>query len=103
MGLGVSQIVGVVDANMVPKGDEKIINLNTVKTLTPPAGATAALIQATTQNVRWRDSGSDPTANTGIAIITAQPPFWYTGDLTAIRFIEEAASAVLNVSYYGAP
>ncbi|MHC4988082.1 MAG: hypothetical protein ACYTFX_06250 [Planctomycetota bacterium] len=64
-----------------------------------PAGARLALIQALTQNVRWRDDGTDPTAAIGYQL-AAGSELAYTGNLDAIKFIEEAASAEINVCYY---
>jgi hypothetical protein len=58
-----------------------------------------ALIQCLKQNVRWRDDGVDPTANVGVRIHAGESIF-YVGDLRKIRFIEEAASAELNISTY---
>lgn len=66
---------------------------------TLPTGATVALIQCLTQNVRWRDDGTNPTATTGMQL-AAGDQFFYTGDLANIRFFEEAASAELNVTLY---
>jgi hypothetical protein len=57
------------------------------------------LIQAQDQNVRWKDDGDNPTSTTGIQL-AAGDWFWYNGDLTAIKFIEEAASAKLNLAFY---
>lgn len=67
--------------------------------LTPPAGATMAIIEVNAQNVRWRDDGTDPTAAIGMQIVAGNS-FVYVGDLTAIKFFEEAATANLNVAYY---
>jgi hypothetical protein len=83
-----------------PLGHEQVTGLNTVKSLTVPSGAQRALLVCTAQNVRWRDDGTNPAADTGIQLTTGTP-FWYEGDLSAIKFIEEAASSVLEVSYYG--
>jgi hypothetical protein len=58
-----------------------------------------AVIQALNQHVRWRDDGPDPTPTTGQRI-NAGDSFLYTGDLRAIKFIEEAAGAELNISTY---
>jgi hypothetical protein len=58
-----------------------------------------ALITPETQAVRWRDDGVAPTATVGMPLavgVTLQ----YDGDLTQIRFFEQAASAKLNVVYY---
>ena len=60
----------------------------------------AVLLLSETQNVRWRADGTAPTATVGMLIpTTATQPFYYDGDLNAIRFIEAAASAKLNVVY----
>jgi len=60
---------------------------------------TFALITAETQGVRWRDDGVAPTASVGMPL-AAGVTLQYDGDLTGIRFIEQTASAKLNVSYY---
>jgi hypothetical protein len=75
----------------------------TVPTADPVTGAkqqpTIAYIVAETQDVRWRDDGTAPTASVGTPL-AAGVPFPYDGDLTKIRFIEQTASAKLNVTYY---
>jgi hypothetical protein len=58
-----------------------------------------ALIQALGQNVRYRDDGTDPTTTVGQRIHAGET-IYYTGNLDSIRFIEEAASAELNISVY---
>lgn len=58
-----------------------------------------ALIQALNQNIRWRDDGTDPTANTGQRLAAGQT-FFYNGDLRKIKFIQEAAGAELNITTY---
>lgn len=80
-------------------GYEQNTTLNTAKALTVPGGAQRALIQATGQNVRWRDDGTDPTATVGMQLAAGDSLF-YTADLSALKVIEEAASAKLNVTYY---
>lgn len=82
-----------------PLGHEQVTGLSTVKGLTVPGGAQRALLICTAQNVRFRDDGTNPASDTGIQL-PKNTLFWYTGDLSAIKFIEEAASAVLEVSYY---
>jgi hypothetical protein len=90
------QTVGSVD---VPLGYQQITSLSASTALTIPAGAKRAIIQAETQDVRWRDDGTAPTASVGM-VISAGDRLAYTGSLAAIRFIEAAASAKLNISYY---
>jgi len=67
--------------------------------LTPPAGANAAILNAETSGVRWRDVGTDPTSSVGM-FIAADDNFEYTGDLSAIKFIAASGSPLLNVSFY---
>jgi hypothetical protein len=58
-----------------------------------------ALITPEGQAVRWRDDGIAPTAAVGMPLsvgVTLQ----YDGDLTQIKFIEQTASAKINISYY---
>lgn len=65
----------------------------------PIANGRVALIQALNQNVRWRDDGTDPTSTVGMRLHAGETMF-YTGNLRSIKFIEEAASAQLNVTAY---
>lgn len=58
-----------------------------------------AIITAETKGVRWRDDGVDPTSTVGMPL-AAGVTLQYDGDLTKIKFIEQEASAKLNVSYY---
>jgi hypothetical protein len=80
-------------------GYQQITSLSASTALTVPSGATLALIVPETQNVRWRDDGTAPTASIGMPIFVGAS-LSYDGDLKNIRFIEQAASATLNVSYY---
>jgi hypothetical protein len=58
-----------------------------------------ALITPETQAVRWRDDGVAPTATVGMPLATGVT-LQYDGDLTKIQFIEQTASAKINISYY---
>ncbi len=80
-------------------GYQQITSLSASAALTVPAGATRAIITAEAQGVRWRDDGVAPTASVGM-ILPVLVTLSYDGDLNRIRFIEQAASAILNVSYY---
>lgn len=91
--------VRVLDASLKPCGYEQITNLSTSQGLTPPTDATLAMIVVEDQAVRWRDHGGAPTATVGMPL-EAGDSFTYNGNLHAIEFIEQAAGATLNVSYY---
>lgn len=80
-------------------GYQQITSLSSAAGLTVPQGATLALIVPETQNVRWRDDGTDPTASVGMPIFVGAS-LSYDGDFNKIKFIEESASAKLNISYY---
>ena len=95
----------VADASLFPCGFQQITVLTASTALTVPTSAVVgkarlAFIQSEAQAVRWRDDGTAPTAAIGNRILTTGDGFWYTGDLSTIRFIEETATAKLNVSYY---
>jgi hypothetical protein len=64
-----------------------------------PDGTTLAIIQAETQNVRYRDDGTNPSASVGM-LLPAGDLLYYTGKMADLKFIEVSASAKLNVTYY---
>jgi hypothetical protein len=83
----------------VPLGYEQITDLSSAAPLTVPEGANVAVIEAEAQAVRWRDDGTDPTAAVGFPLASGGT-LEYSGTLSALRFIEQIASAKLNVTYY---
>ena len=97
-------------------GYQQITTLSSAVGLTVPAAASRdvgsdgqsvsfagrakyAFIQAETQAVRWRADGTSPTTTVGHRLLPGESLF-YDGNILAIKFIEETASAKLNVSYY---
>ena len=86
-------------------GYQQITTLSSAVGLTIPspqdgAGITFALITPLTQAVRWRDDGIAPSATVGMPL-AAGATLEYDGNLNTIQFFEQAASAELNISYYG--
>jgi hypothetical protein len=69
-------------------------------TIGPPIGATLVLMQAETQNVRWRDDNGAPTASVGMLLASGGAPFGYSGTISQLHFIQAAASAILDASFY---
>lgn len=86
--------------NLRPLGYQQITSLSSATGLTVPRGAIVALIQPETQAVRWRDDGTNPTASVGMPLAAGET-LPYTGYLETIKFIQQTASATLNISYYG--
>ena len=85
---------------IAPLGYEQITSLTAAAGLTVPTGAALAIIRASTAAVRWRDDGVAPTTSVGMPMATTDAPFEYSGNLSAIKFIAETGSPVLDVSYY---
>lgn len=83
-----------------PLGIQQVTGLSAVKGISPPKGSRFALITSESQAVRWRDDGTDPTTTVGMRL-PAGTYLEYTGNLGRIRFIEETATAKLNVAFYG--
>jgi hypothetical protein len=89
-------------------GYQQIASLSTAQALTVPSldpvsglnlKPTLALITPESVGVRWRDDGVAPTGAIGMPL-AAGVTLQYDGDLSKIRFIEQSASAKLNISYY---
>lgn len=82
-------------------GYQQITSLSAATALTIPAGCSMALIQPETQAVRWRDDGTDPTATVGYPLAVGTELQYTAAQLSKIKFIEQTASAKLNIVYYG--
>lgn len=88
-------------------GYQQITDLSSAAGLTVPAVTPEglngkpvfALIIAEGAPVRWRDDKTAPTASVGMPLAIGVP-LQYDGDLSKIKFIEQSASAKLNISYY---
>lgn len=86
------------------KGYQQLTSLGSAVALTVPADANLAVIQAEGQTVRYLLDGTNPTASTGGRIIKdSQIPtqIRVVDGLKVAKFIEESASAKLNVLYFG--
>lgn len=82
---------------------EQLTSAGAVMQLTPPANATVCLIQTETKACRFRDDGVNPTGTVGYMIHPGLGgDFPYSGDLSAVRLIEDGATStsVVNVLYY---
>ncbi len=90
----------VLDGIYTEKGYQQITNLAASTALTVPSGAIYALVICTGQNVRWRADGTDPTASIGMPLNVGQALWFDASSISVVEFIEQAASAVLNINYY---
>ena len=86
---------------LIPLGFQQITSLSSAATLTVPAGAEVAILSVLTQSVRFRDDGTAPDATHGVIIPAGVAPYRYEGDLRAVQFIQTAASASMDIAYYG--
>jgi hypothetical protein len=91
-----------IDGTLTQVGFEQLTGFAASKALQSiPATATLALMQAEGQAVRYRADGSAPTALVGMRLLTTTAPEWTrTDNLSNLRFIQETATAKLNVTYY---
>lgn len=92
--------ISTVQGYQKPAGYQQITSLGSAVGFTSiPDGTRFVAIQPESQNIRWRDDGTNPTASVGM-IVVANDILFYTGDFTTIKFIEVTASAKLNVTFY---
>jgi len=88
-----------------PNGYCQITSLTTAVTLVSgcsggvPQSTTIAEICTETVAVRYRDDGTSPTSSVGMPV-AASTCFQYAGDMTAIKFIQQASSGIIDVSFY---
>ena len=81
-------------------GYVQLTNLTVATGLTIPAGTRLILIQAESQDVRWRDDGTAPTASVGMVLAAGAGISYTGGNPISLSFIESLPSAKLNVTFY---
>lgn len=90
------------DTGYTPLGAHTTISsLSSAQTITPAAGATKVIMQAFTQNVRYRLDGGTPTAATGFQLPAGTLREVPVGNGSTIKVIEETASASLQYQAVG--
>jgi hypothetical protein len=80
-------------------GYQQIVGPAAATNLTVPQGAKIIQVCVSTQAIRYRDDGVAPTSTVGIPV-SAGTCFQYSGPLPLIQFIQQAATATIDVSYY---
>jgi hypothetical protein len=82
-------------------GYEQITNLSAAVGFTSiPAGTRSVWVCPESQAVRWR-TDANPTATVGMPIAVGTTMEFTLAQLASVKFIEQAASAKLNVTYFG--
>jgi hypothetical protein len=66
-----------------------------------PAGTTLIIVIPESQAVRWRDDGTDPTAAVGMPLAVGAVLEYTGAQMARLKFFEQAASAKLNITFYG--
>lgn len=87
----------VADAAVEPAGYRQVFP--TVVSGVSMGEGRIALIQTLNQNIRLTDDGQLPTTIYGYRLAAGQA-IWYTGDLRALKFIEESPGAEVNILAY---
>lgn len=82
-------------------GYVQVTGLSAATALTIPAGTALVLVIPQTQAVRWRDDGTSPTASVGYPLAVGSELRYDGANMGALKFIEQAASAAINVTFYG--
>lgn len=82
-------------------GYQQLTGISSAQALTIPAGTSLALCIPETQAVRWRDDGTDPTASVGQPLAVGAELRYDGMGLAKLKFIEQTATAKVNVVYYG--
>jgi hypothetical protein len=73
--------------------------VSTAVSLSAPSGASWALIQPLSSNIRWYGDGRTPTITAGFQL-AAGVYHEFTGDLKKYRAIAESGTPSVNVEYY---
>lgn len=90
----------VIDGYLDPAGYSQLTSLASATGVgTIPTGTKLTLIQAETQDVRWRDDGTNPTASVGMLLADGQT-LVYNGNPSTLKVIEVTGSAKLNITFY---
>lgn len=65
-----------------------------------PANVKYAVVQCEGNDVRWRADGTAPTATDGMWLPAGTERVFDSGATAALRFIQTAAGATLNIHYF---
>ena len=92
------------DANFQAEKDlgyQQIIGLVAATALAIPNGCLLVTIIPEGANVRWRSDGVVPTAAVGYPLYAGAEVSYTAAQMAAAKFIQMAATATLNIYYWG--
>jgi hypothetical protein len=92
--------MGMLNKHHTPVSNEMISDLSSAVSLTIPAGANAAWVQAQAQVVRYWLDGSTPTSSAGLMLAVGDMIEIEQDQLAGFRAIEQTSGAVLAVAYF---
>ncbi|WP_422001760.1 hypothetical protein [Reyranella sp.] len=97
--------MSAISTNQLPAaycGKDQLTALSTVKSLSPPANARWAILVPESQAIRISLAGGSPgTPTAADMLIAVGQPVEITTSLADVRVLEAAASAKVNVWYFG--
>lgn len=82
-------------------GYQQLTSLSSAVGFTVPDGCVTINVQAESQNVRYRDDGTNPTSTVGMILYAGAIVPISAANFSSMKFIETAAGAKLNISCYG--
>lgn len=82
-------------------GYQQLTSLATAVTVIPPAGTSLILITPEGAGVRWRDDGTAPTTTVGYPLNVGMELRYTATGMRRLQVVQQAASAVLNLAFYG--
>lgn len=84
----------------IPSVGQRITSLSSATALTVPGAAQKAVVSCTEANLRYYVDGRTPTSTAGHQLYIGSAFVIGKSELTTVRFIEESANGVLEVTYY---
>jgi hypothetical protein len=85
-------------------GYQQVTDLSAAVALTPPTGATLAVVQVNAGVVRYRRDGVAPTGTVGMLAYATGPAMVFDSPTSALKFIQNSGStASLSIEWYGSP
>lgn len=84
-----------------PLAYQQIVGVAAATSLTVPDGTVFAEVNVSGQPVRWRIDGPNPTAAIGMPLPVGASKIFFVQSLASLVFIETAASATLDITYFG--